>query len=214
MTEDGAFNIVRAWLVRLAADAIVLDPLRAPLGEIIRDHQDGPRPEGAYATINLLGSDDLEEVRCEEFRAVEVEIEGEPLPVERFALKSTRAVEFRFRIDVFASRPMEWIRLFRTAAMAGDMQVDLLPLVVRDVGEAQRIAADEITAILAAQREQRAPIEAEQALLRNRQELLIARQQSALNTLHAAELILATLLFLKHRAQLTLAPQAKSMLLI
>ena len=138
MTEDGAFNIVRAWLVRLAADAIVLDPLRAPLGEIIRDHQDGPRPEGAYATINLLGSDDLEEVRCEEFRAVEVEIEGEPLPVERFALKSTRAVEFRFRIDVFASRPMEWIRLFRTAAMAGDMQVDLLPLVVRDVGEAQR----------------------------------------------------------------------------
>ena len=48
-------------------------------------------------------------------------------------------------------------------------------------------AADEITAILAAQRQQRAPLEAEQELLRNRQELLIARQQSALNTLQAAE---------------------------
>ena len=48
-------------------------------------------------------------------------------------------------------------------------------------------AADEITAILAAQRAERAPIEAQQELLRNRQELLIARQQSALNTLQAAE---------------------------
>ena len=48
-------------------------------------------------------------------------------------------------------------------------------------------AADEITAILAAQRAERAPIEAQQELLRNRQELLIARRQSALNTLQAAE---------------------------
>ena len=48
-------------------------------------------------------------------------------------------------------------------------------------------AADEITEIINAQRAERAPIEAEQELLRNRQELLIARQQSALNTLRAAE---------------------------
>ena len=48
-------------------------------------------------------------------------------------------------------------------------------------------AADEITAILAAQREQRAPIEAQQELLQNRREILIARQRSALNTLQAAE---------------------------
>jgi len=48
-------------------------------------------------------------------------------------------------------------------------------------------AADEITAILAAQREQRAPIEAQQEQLQNRREILIARQRSALNTLQAAE---------------------------
>lgn len=48
-------------------------------------------------------------------------------------------------------------------------------------------AADEITAIINAQRAERAPIEAEQELLRNRQELLITRQQLALNTLRAAE---------------------------
>jgi len=48
-------------------------------------------------------------------------------------------------------------------------------------------AADEITAIINTQRAERAPIEAEQELLRNRQEILIARQQTALNTLRAAE---------------------------
>ena len=49
-------------------------------------------------------------------------------------------------------------------------------------------AADEITAIVNAQRaELLIPLEAQQELLRNRQELLITRQQSALNTLQAAE---------------------------
>ena len=48
-------------------------------------------------------------------------------------------------------------------------------------------AADEITEIINVQRAERAPIEAQQELLRNRQELLISRQQSALNTLQAAE---------------------------
>lgn len=48
-------------------------------------------------------------------------------------------------------------------------------------------AADEITAIINAQRAERAPIEAEQVLLQNRAELLFERQQQALNTLRAAE---------------------------
>ena len=48
-------------------------------------------------------------------------------------------------------------------------------------------AADEITEIINVQRAERAPIEAQQELLQNRQEILIARRQSALNTLQAAE---------------------------
>jgi len=48
-------------------------------------------------------------------------------------------------------------------------------------------AADEITAILAAQRADRAPVEAELDLLQNRADLLFQRQQQALNTLRAAE---------------------------
>ena len=57
----------------------------------------------------------------------------------------------------------------------------------RTTGAEYQAAADEITAIINAQRAERAPIEAQQELLQNRQELLIARQQSALNTLQAAE---------------------------
>ncbi len=57
----------------------------------------------------------------------------------------------------------------------------------RTTGAEYQAAADEITAIINAQRAERAPIEAEQELLQNRQEILIARQQSALNTLRAAE---------------------------
>jgi hypothetical protein len=57
----------------------------------------------------------------------------------------------------------------------------------RTTGAEYQAAADEITAIINAQRAERAPIEAEQELLQNRQEILIARQQAALNTLQAAE---------------------------
>lgn len=136
MTEDEAFNGVRAWLLRLAADAALLDPARPVLGEIIRAHPDGPRPgDGPYVSINLLSAEDLEEGHCEEMREFDPE-DGEG---PRVALRVTRAVEYTFRIDVFSSRPMDWIRLFRTAAMAGDFHPDLAPLAVRSVGNAQRV---------------------------------------------------------------------------
>jgi hypothetical protein len=132
MTEGAVYDLVQAWLSRLDEEATALAPSRVALTRIIRDHQDAPRPAGAYATITMLGSEDLGEVRCETSRSVTIAAE------DRVALTVARAVQWTFRIDVFAKEAMNAIRLFRTAAVSSQTHVDLAPLVIRSVGEATR----------------------------------------------------------------------------
>lgn len=132
MTEGAAYDVLQAWLRRIDREASILSPGRPLLTSIIRDHQDAPRPVGPHAMITLLATEDLGEFHCEEYRAIEIEDE------ERVALKVTRAIEWTFRVDAFASDAISIVNLFRSAARANATQLDLRPLVVRSVGDVTR----------------------------------------------------------------------------
>ena len=132
MTEDAAFDRLQAYLTRLDADAKLIDPAWTTLTRVIRSHQNAPRPTGPYAAINLLADRDLLEFDCEVYESRTVG--GEP----RVVLKKARGIEWLFRVEVFASAPTDYARLFRSALKSEHALVDLSPLVVRTLGEVKR----------------------------------------------------------------------------
>lgn len=136
MHEDAAFDLLRAYLVKLAADALLIDPARAPLGDIIRDAQGAPRPVGAYAMIEFITDRDVEEFNDERFS--DITIGSGPSAVERVAMCKSRGVEWLFRVNVYAPRPMDWARLFAAGLRSAEACVYMAPLVVRDVRDIKR----------------------------------------------------------------------------
>lgn len=132
MTEDDAFDLLRAYLVKVAADAVLIAPAREVLVDVIRDAQGAPRPVGAYAMIDFITDRDLDEVDGESFG--DVNIGGD----DRVVMCKARGVEWLFQVNIFAKRPMDWARLFRAGLRAGEASVWMAPLVVRDVREIKR----------------------------------------------------------------------------
>lgn len=133
MTEDGAYQSLRDFLGKLAADAILIDPARVPLAAVIRDAQGGPRPHGPYAMIEFITDRDVEELDDERYS--DIVLAG---GVNRVAMCKSRGVEWLFRVNVYAPRPMDWAKLFRAGLRSAEASVWMAPLVVRDVRDIKR----------------------------------------------------------------------------
>lgn len=138
MTEDAAYDALRAYLVKLAADAVLIDPTRAALPNIIRDAQGAPRPDGTYVMIEFIADRDLDEFDDEIYQEDEIVTGSGPTAENRVVMCKSRGVEWLFRINVYASRPMDWARLFRAGLRTGEASVWMAPLVVRDVRDIKR----------------------------------------------------------------------------
>lgn len=136
MHEDAAYDLLRAYLVKLAADAVLIDPERAPLGDVIRDAQGAPRPAGTYAMIEFITDRDVEEFNDESYE--DITIGTGPSAVERVAMCKSRGVEWLFRVNVFAPRPIDWARLFAAGLRSAESSVWMAPIVVRDVRPIKR----------------------------------------------------------------------------
>ncbi len=128
MTEDEAYKRLRALLVAANQEAVALDPDADLLQEIIHSHQTAPKPEGSYAEITPLGSRDSGEGfrRCYDT----VQFNGE----ERVVELRTQGVAYGFRVDVYASRAADHCRAMVATLWSARAQLDLLPLVVAEVG--------------------------------------------------------------------------------
>lgn len=136
MDEDGAYDALEAFLRKLAADAILIDPARAPLAVVIRDAQGAPRPRGAYAMIEFIADRDLEEFSDETYG--EISVGSGPSAEERVLMCKSRGVEWLFRVNVCAPRPIDWARLFASGLRSAESSVWMAPLVVRDVRDIKR----------------------------------------------------------------------------
>jgi hypothetical protein len=136
MDEDGAYDALRAFLLKLATDALLIDPARAAFGDVIRDAQGAPRPQGAYAMIEFLADRDLEEFTDERYSTITTG--SGPGAEERVLMCKSRGVEWLFRVNIYAPRPINWARLFVSGLRSAESSVWMAPLVVRDVRDIKR----------------------------------------------------------------------------
>lgn len=138
MTEDDAYHSLRDFLVKLAADAVSIDPAHEVLTDVVRDAQSGPRPDGPHAMIEFIADRDIDEVNDETYQEDEITVGAGPSAQSRVVMCKSRGVEWLFRINAYASRPMDWARLFRAGLRSHEASVWMAPLVVRDVRDIKR----------------------------------------------------------------------------
>jgi hypothetical protein len=136
MDEDGAYDALRAFLLKLSADALLIEPARPAFGDVIRDAQGSPRPHGPHAMIEFLADRDLEEFNDERYSTITVG--SGPSAEERVLMCKSRGVEWLFRVHVYAPRPMDWSRLFVAGLRSAESSVWMAPLVVREVRDIKR----------------------------------------------------------------------------
>jgi len=132
VTEDELFDKVRGYFIQLDRDATLLQPARVALTDIIRAHQSGPRPQGPYAVLYLLGDRDTKEVNCDVYTDIVVE------NTKVVVMTKSRSVEWLARLDVFASNATEYCKLFQSGLRSEHSQIDLYPCAVRRVQDVQR----------------------------------------------------------------------------
>lgn len=136
MTEDEGSKALCRFLAKLAADAVLINPAHEVLVEIRKGHQEAPRPTGPYAMVEFVTDRDLDELDDEAYS--DLTIGSGPSAVERVLMCKSRGVEWLFRVHVYASRPMDWAKLFRAGLRSAEASVWMAPLVVRDVREIKR----------------------------------------------------------------------------
>lgn len=136
MTEDEASKTLCRFLAKLAADAVLIDPAHEELAEVRKDHQEAPRPVGPYAMVEFITDRDLDEIDGEAYS--DVTIGTGPGAVDRVVMCKSRGVEWLFRINVYAQRPMDVAKLFRAGLRSAEASVWMAPLVVRDVRDIKR----------------------------------------------------------------------------
>jgi hypothetical protein len=136
MTEDDASKTLCDFLEKLAADAILINPAREVLGEIIKDHPGAPRPSGQYCMVEFITDRDLDEFNDERFS--DITVGTGPAAEDRVVMCKSRGVEWLFRVNLYASRPMDWARLFAAGLRSAEACVWMAPLVVRDVRDIKR----------------------------------------------------------------------------
>lgn len=133
MTEDALFDVLRAYLLTIDADQSILAQSRTALTDVVLDHQSAPRLEGPHAVINLVGSRNLTEARCVSYDTVDVNDE------ERIVEATARVKEWRFTVDVFASRGLDYAEPMINGLRSAHASASLHPAMVRQVSEARRV---------------------------------------------------------------------------
>lgn len=129
MTEDDVYDLLQAYLVKIDQEAFLLNSAWPQLTNVIRSHQDGPRPEGPYGMIQILSVRDLGAAQC--LKHEEETIDNESRIIETRG----RAVGWLIRIHIFAHYQTEHLRLFRNALDSEHSNIELYPLIIREVKE-------------------------------------------------------------------------------
>lgn len=127
MIADEAFDKLQAFLRQIDQDAVALIPGHAPLAHIIRAHQGGPAPRGAYGLLTLQASTDFGEVDGFSYREATIASE------QRVIQKRCRTIGMQFSLDVFASDATDRVNRFRLALLSDAAFVPLYPFAVRDI---------------------------------------------------------------------------------
>lgn len=133
MTEDELFDVLRTYLVRVDSEQAIISEGHTALADIVRDHQSAPRIEDAHATINLVGRRTLAEANCISYAPITVE--GQPRVIEATA----RAKEWRFSVEVYASRGLDYAEPLINGLRSAHSAVTLHPAMVRHVSEPRRV---------------------------------------------------------------------------
>jgi hypothetical protein len=126
VTEDEAYSGLIRFLEGVNTLSTDLGNAGA-LNAIDRAYLSKPRPNGSYATVNLLSERDLEEIECDAFR--DAVIAGEARGVRT----KYRAHEWLFRIDIYARFASDAARTFTTALRSEEASLFLAPAIVRRV---------------------------------------------------------------------------------
>jgi hypothetical protein len=125
-TEDAAFDVLRAYLLRLAQDAASLDGWAA-LTDVVLSDQDVPRLGPPFAFIEILSAVDTGEADCHHTDADGVRT-------------ATRIFGWLLRVTVVGgSKPAPMDRLLAwKAALGGETVPELHPFTARDVTDPRR----------------------------------------------------------------------------
>jgi hypothetical protein len=90
---------------------------------VIRAWQNGPRPTGPYAMVQVLGARDLFEAECYDY--TEIAYPGLGLP--RFVETVRKVRAFLFDIEVFATDALDRAEVFEAALLSSASSVVFLP---------------------------------------------------------------------------------------
>lgn len=122
-TQNAACDALQAFLTQVDADQAVIDPAHVPMTAVIRAWQNGPRPLGAYAMVQILGARDLNEAECYDYTEAAYPGAGRPRFIE--TLRRVRAI--LFDIEVFASDALDRAEVFEAALISSARSVTILP---------------------------------------------------------------------------------------
>ena len=127
MIATEAFDKLQAFLRATDLEAEQLLSGHERLEHIIRSHQAGPAPRGAYGLLTLQASTDLGEVDGVGYREATVSAET------RVIQKRCRSIGLQFAFDIFASDATDRINRFRLALISDAAVIPLYPFAVRDI---------------------------------------------------------------------------------
>jgi hypothetical protein len=128
--QDATFDALRGVLLRLDNEYKIINPPHVKLVDVIRSHQNGPRPVGPYAMLTLQGERDTMESDCVAY--TEIDIGTVQDPDLRVVAETRRAMEFLFDIDIFASDALDRARQLSIAVQTAGAWVDTA-IIVREV---------------------------------------------------------------------------------
>ena len=140
MTEAEAFRAVERFLAAINAERRFIDPAYEPLTAIVRSPAGAPRKDGPYALVTFIGSIDNGEadhfcydeavILARSEAATDAAMKQRPVVTEA----RVRSVAFKFRIDVFAGRALDYATVLNAAFRSSRATVDLGGMTPRDVG--------------------------------------------------------------------------------
>lgn len=138
MTEDEAFDAIRAFMVAVNNERRHFDALYTPLEAINKAYQNGPTPKGPFGLITYLG--DIDNGEADHFcygeavilersrQATDPDLQDAPVATE----SRTRSVVMKFRFDFYASRAGNYAQIFLAAFRSSRAQADLPGMMPRE----------------------------------------------------------------------------------
>lgn len=127
MRETDLFQALRPWLKE--ATGI----------EVIEAHPDGPRPQGEYASVNLI---EAQRLSLPVVNLYEEEAEAGPDGIKSLHQVPVIPFEWLYSINVFASDPVDCARRAATWSMSDAAALRLYPLIVEPIDRIRRLPVE------------------------------------------------------------------------